>query len=132
MTNDTFPPEAAEGGVAPTIGRAADDLGMNNDAAPDGAEIAALCADLAGALVKPDYGTDTLRRQAQLLDHLLYSVMARKVDGGGDAWIDLVLKIQKQCMDTIKAISAVDYMQAITAPRPRPPQIPERTIKEGR
>ena len=101
-------------------------------------EILTLCHDLAEALNRPDYGSAMLRRQAHLLDQLVYSVMNKHhehVQTRGyfsDDLIELVLRIQKQCVETLKAVEAIDYMKSLSSARvlrpiPPPPESGERT-----
>jgi len=134
MKNEHGLPGTAEGSVAPATERAAGDSLVSPE------ELETLCAQLADALTNPAFGSHMLRQQAQLLDRLLYSVMTRKTQAdlacghASDDWIRLVLQIQKQCMDTVKAIGAVEYMKAITPAMRALPPAPgtgERTIKES-
>jgi len=87
----------------------------------DKAEIAALCADLERILESPSPHLSAMERQVDLLDCLLYSVMRRnlskdKKNGSFNAEsLEMALRIQKQCMDTMKASSTVEYMQCIAS-----------------
>lgn len=107
----------------------------------DPEKIMALCHELADALSRPDYGSAVLRRQAHLLDHLIYSVMNTHYQREqtrsyfSSDLIELVLRIQKQCADTLKAVEAIDYMKSLSSarvlrPLPPPPESGERN--EGR
>lgn len=107
----------------------------------DRAEIARLCADLEHLLINPSPEPDRLQRQAHLLDCYLYTVMRHNLHKDkqngclSETGIDLVLRIQKQCVDTMKAESAINYMRVLApAPihympplPPPPPNFSERT-----
>jgi len=81
-------------------------------------EISALCAELEMLLLSPpDGNTDILAKQATTLDAMLRAVMQRNINADkqsgkmdNDA-LSLALRIQKQCMDTLKTHAAIDYMQ---------------------
>lgn len=100
------------------------------------AHLNALRDDLADTLTKTETGPDILHRHAHMLDEILMALMGdnattrineRYISG----WIDLVLRIQKQCADTVKTVEAIDYMKHISsknaAPLPPPPETGERT-----
>jgi hypothetical protein len=102
------------------------------------AEIAALCADLERSLASPAPGTGALERQGDLLDRLFTAVMRHNLQNDKrNGYIDenrigTALRIQKQCVDTLKAAGALDYMKTLALPRwpvplPPPPQIREQT-----
>ncbi len=85
------------------------------------AEIATLCADLDRILTHPDPDTEKMDRQADLLDCMLYTVMRHGLHKNKESGtidydqIDMALRIQKQCMDTVKTASTIEYMQSITS-----------------
>lgn len=106
------------------------------DDAFDVNEAKAACEQLASALVNPAHGVNTLRRQADLLDTLLYNILtifAGKIEQGdgnaGREWFELGLRIQKQCADTIKTAAAIEYMQSL-APRP-PLPLPRHSLNSN-
>ncbi len=79
----------------------------------------ALCADLEHTLnfQAPEY--ELLNRQAIILDHLLTAMMQNQLGKDkrkGDFTperIELILRVQKQCADTIKTNAAIDYMNTM-------------------
>ena len=83
------------------------------------AEIADVTADLERTLKNPDPDAPTLWRQGDLLDCLLYALMKDSL--GNDRrmgrlchdQITMALRIQKQCAETIKAATAIDYMTSL-------------------
>ena len=107
------------------------------------AEIADLCTHLERVLTNPSPHINALERQADLLDCLLYAVMRRNLNhdkeyGSFDKdGLEMTLRIQKQCLDTLKASGTVSYMQAIASlnsgvypaltPHPLPVENDERT-----
>ncbi|GEM_PF-3106756 len=133
MTHDPDPPFTAEGGAFPPTGDAADEPA--NPPEPTTGEIAALFEGFAEALLSPDYCSQMLRKQANLLDQMLYKMMERGMEATEErgvaaaSWLPLALKIQKQCIDTAKAAGALEYMKA-TTPHPLPPIPGDRTDKE--
>lgn len=114
----------------------------------------AACEMLAAALVAPDYPDAMLRRQAQILDSVFYKVMESYLPDDTPApppedeseaekiarlsaemnaarqepdlrVLDLALRVQKQCMDTAKAVGQMDYMKMLgECQAPRKPQLP--------
>lgn len=121
----------------------------------DREEFAALCADLEHIIANPDFDIPMLDRQATILDCITYTLLRRNLRRDKkNACIDhdnlaYVLRVQKQCVDTLKAAAAIDYMDsvrclstgiyppryqpALAAPKPLaeagPPKHDERTIK---
>lgn len=85
------------------------------------AELSALTADLNRILEDPNADMDTLERQVDLLDCLLYTTMRvhlRRAREKGqpltEEQINLALRIQKQCADTTRINGALNYMNAIS------------------
>lgn len=92
------------------------------------ADIDRFAVPLREALTTPSAGGAALLRQAHLLDTMFLTVMRRYAGGDyddhftgkpDDKALDLAMRVQKQCMDTLRAHSAISYMQAI-APGPSP------------
>lgn len=116
---------------------------MTHDEHTDNTPITDLTKDLALTLTKlpPQKGEDILTAQAQALDVLFTRVMDEKILGRlGNCdmfpdsvmkWMALAMRIQKQCNDTVKTQSAIDYMNGLTSktapPPPLPPKIQEQT-----
>lgn len=113
------------------------DTDTQNDAPTPQEQMNEVCADLMHTLSVQTDGpidTDTLARQAKLLDDLLSAVMRRNLQGDlkrghfSEYGLAMALRIQKQCVDTIKAASTIEYMKQIKAMQtPTPPQIGKRT-----
>jgi hypothetical protein len=86
----------------------------------DREEITALTVELDRMLENPNTGITTLHRQAELLDCMLYAVMRGnlrrdKENGAIDRGnLEQALRIQKQCVDTLKAAGTISYMQIIS------------------
>jgi hypothetical protein len=84
-------------------------------------EIRDLTADLERILKNPSPHLSSLERQADLLDCLLTAVMRRNVDVARknnyfrEDDIGFALRIQKQCLETMKAAGTVAYMQSIAS-----------------
>lgn len=101
------------------------------------ARFAALCAQLEETLKDPNPFADTLVRQSDLLDKLLYTVMRNnlkrdKSNGGfSTSGLETALRIQKQCVETIKAQGALEYMQSINAPRQGPLPPPTKIVERN-
>ena len=94
---------------------------------PQNQSLSTLTQNLSDSLTKPIDDQTLLLEQAILLNDLFKTVMHDKInttiDGNYNSditqnWIHFSLRIQKQCTDTIKARSAIDYMQSLSAPRP--------------
>lgn len=113
-------------------------------------EMSRLALSLDDAMHDPAYADRTLGRQAHLLDVMFFSVMKRYADGDyddehtgapDDKPLIFAMTVQKQCVDTLKALSAINYMKAIglnssmlpplpmPLPPPGPPDHDEQTIK---
>ena len=97
-----------------------------------------LCGQLITALHSPDYAQNTLRRQAHLLDRMLVAMLQRHLrpdEKRGYAekadWVELILTIQKQCADTLRAAAAIDYMQALMPRLPSPSALAPPPISGG-
>ena len=94
------------------------DTSHSNKKAPP---FAALGAALAQSLVPDDKGEDMLRRQMQTLDTLFthtihdYTGSAEPPTGHGQTHrLGFALRVQKQCIDTVKALSAMGYLEALS------------------
>lgn len=78
-----------------------------------------LCKDLKEQLDDPSPFAGALERQVCVLDRLLYAVMRASlrddIEKGhfNDDNLVKALRIQKQCVDTVKAVSVIEYMKAI-------------------
>lgn len=87
--------------------------------ARDRAELAELCTDLEDTLQNPDFDVPALERQGALLDCIVYTLLRRnlrrdKKNGTIDRDdLEHVMRIQKQCVDTLKASAAIDYMNTL-------------------
>ena len=141
MTNETdLPPPAmgmaAKGDMVGDCDRAA--LPLSGDALPEN-DLSMLCRDLADAMYQPVAGPDMLRRQAYLLDQIIYALMDKHVNARIESgayltdWLDMIMRVQRQCMDTVKTLEAADYMRALTTKRPPviPPPRDHGKQKEG-
>ena len=117
---------------------------MKNENEPR--DLDALTKDLEQTLLPPNTKTENgdamLRRQAMLLDEMLMALMtddvAAKIGTGSymGSWVDMVLRIQKQCAETVKTVEAIDYMKTISARSaakalPTPSDTAERTEGSG-
>ena len=87
--------------------------------------IRALCAQLSDALHYGGVGDDAmLEQQAQILNALFHATLAERLDittrrdeyadARNMGWLALALKIQKQCVDTIRTQQATRYMDSLT------------------
>lgn len=88
------------------------------------------------SLASPASTHDRLSQQGALLHTLLCTIVKhqseREISQACEMtyeWLELALRVQKQCIDTMKAGAAIDYMQSI-APRRPLLENGERTIKE--
>ncbi|MEM6781140.1 MAG: hypothetical protein AAF569_04700 [Pseudomonadota bacterium] len=86
-----------------------------------------LCDALEDALTTPMGIGDMLHRQAHILDTMMHLVVRDAMDSARDKdrpmhfqerQINLAMRLQKQCVETMKATAAMEYMSAIT-PLPR-------------
>ncbi len=86
--------------------------------------IQTLTTQLEELLTAPDQNLDTLTRQTQILDQLFTKLMteniAQRVDNPRHynrddtmQWLEITLKIQKQCNDTVKTRGALEYMNTL-------------------
>lgn len=84
------------------------------------ARMSALCAGLERAL--EESGRDPLARQADILDELFRAVLQSNLHFDKtrgcfkDEDLDTVLRIQKQCAETVRIDAASRYMRALTPP----------------
>lgn len=73
----------------------------------------------------PDFNEHTfLERQAEILNMLFAAVIDKQICPDTEefrrnsnitqSWLDLALRTQKQCLETLKARAAIDYMDSIT------------------
>lgn len=83
----------------------------------------------------PGHARGTLMRQSEVLDSIFNALIAANLkeaitarflgDGVDQAatarWLGHALQVQKQCMESLKAASAIDYMENISARSPAPP-----------
>ena len=108
------------------------------------AEMTVLTADLERILTDPPPEKSAMDRHAELLDCMLYAFMRRnlnedKQNGFFESrHLEFALRIQKQCLDTLKAKATVGYMQAIASyrsgvyPPSLPPALPHPLIHDER
>ncbi len=89
--------------------------------------MAEICTALTQTLSAPTTDhIDALQRQAALLNDLLYAVMRKNMERDvrrgffDDDRLALALRIQKQCVDTLKAASAIEYMRGLSGGAPTP------------
>jgi hypothetical protein len=82
---------------------------------------------LMATLANPASTHDRLHQQTALLHTLLCTIIKHQsepeIARGCEVtheWLELALRVQKQCVDTLKASAAIDYMQSL-APRTLPP-----------
>lgn len=94
--------------------------------------IRALCAQLSNSLHYGGVGDDAmLSEQAQILNALFHATLAERLDittrrdefadARNMGWLALALKIQKQCVDTVRTQQATRYMASLAtknAPTP--------------
>lgn len=87
--------------------------------------ITPLTKTLEESLTDPHHNPDTLDTQSQILDQLFMTIMTQNIADRlenprpyrSDAtmeWLAMALKIQKQCVETIKTKGAIDYMNSLT------------------
>ncbi len=104
--------------------------------------IKALCGWLAQSMGGDPNSQGALQEQIQVMNALFHATLAAQLDLNrgyhstelhNQNWIRLALQIQRQCMDTVRAEKAVDYMDSLTAMNisrslalPHPPQSTER------
>ncbi len=91
------------------------------------AELAHLCEELDAALTNPTPDAPVLTRQSAILDKMLIAIMRNNLKKDiesasfNEDRLNMALRIQKQCMDTIKTCAAIEYMQFIAATSGNPP-----------
>ncbi len=117
MTNPTFPTDTrspAEEHPNP--------LGIPDDL-PVHLVIKELCNDLARSLQTQRDDISVLGEQVQILNGLFNATLAERLNMGKQrydsddvmnrGWLELALKIQKQCMDTVRTRQASEYMESL-------------------
>lgn len=124
MTNDIETPhvllaqESAEEPSAPLVA-------TKEEADAAVAEIANICARLFDSMTNVEYPQSTLLRQAHFLDTMLYKLIDSYVEDNDRDYraekIILALRIQKQCMDTLKAHGVINYMRNLLPDAPSTP-----------
>ncbi len=108
---------------------------------PDQKRLDDLRRELAATLTNPETGPDMLRRHAHVLDEMLMILMrghlAERLHTGNsiERWLEMFLRVQKQCAETLKTAEAVDYMKFVAsrgaASLPAPGKTGERTINRS-
>lgn len=99
--------------------------------------MAEICESLTAAISDPTTDKiDALTRQARVLDELLHAFMRKSMAGDlrrgyfDDDNLAMALRIQRQCVETLKAASQIEYMKKLNAApikhAPHPPFIEER------
>lgn len=115
MTNPFFPPDTqTHPAEAPTA--IPDDL-------PVHMVIRELCGDLARSMHTPVHDLSVLDEQVQILHALFNATLAERLnmdkqrydsdDTINRGWLDLALKIQKQCMDTVRTRQGAEYLESL-------------------
>lgn len=82
-----------------------------------------LCERLAGSLYNAPGDHGVLEEQVQVLNALFHATLAEQLELGKNrhgydnahGWLELALKIQKQCTDTVRTQKAIDYMNGLTS-----------------
>ena len=117
---------------------------MTNDAAETPPTLTNLKEALASTLLIGGQDPAILARQAEILDRLFTTILDQKVaerfnsryPQDVQAWLHFALRIQKQCTDTMKSRTAMEYMNGLTTLKSftqAPPHALEnqkRTIKD--
>lgn len=107
--------------------------------------IAGLKDALAETLRIDGHDPAILNKQTAILDRLFTAILDQKVANALNsrypestrAWLHFALRVQKQCMDTVKSRSAIEYMDNLTTlkpmatPAPGPQKIEKQTIKDA-
>lgn len=94
------------------------------------AEIETLCGDLENIIAKKSQTPALLLRQAHILDrlflHMAGEAVESQINGGWGLQSDLTmaLRLQEQCVDTIKARGAIQYMNALVVHNALPGGVP--------
>jgi hypothetical protein len=106
----------------PTTEETASPLNIPKDVPPHFV-IKELCADLARSFAYSPTDAAVLDDQVQILNALFNATLAERlnmdkqryesVDVMNRGWLELALKIQKQCMETVRTRQAADYMQGL-------------------
>jgi len=115
MTNPTFPTDTndhpAEEHPNPP--------GIPKDV-PGHIVIKELCGDLARNLLHSPDDISVLAEQVHILNALFNATLAEQLDlnpkfgaSSAQGWLELALKIQKQCMDTVRTRQASEYMESL-------------------
>ena len=117
MTNPTFPTDTqnhpAEEHPNP--------LGIPKDL-PVHMVIKELCGDLARAMQYAPTDTAVLDDQVQILNALFNATLAEQLnlaqqqygESRAQGWLELALKIQKQCMDTVRTRQSASYLDRLS------------------
>lgn len=112
-------------------------------------DIKALCAYLTGNISYAPCDETALSEQIQVLNAMFHATLAEQLNlapgryelDDAKGWLEIALKVQKQCMDTVRTQKSVKYMDSLIrpvestvqveykTPRPHPPKMDER--KEG-
>lgn len=79
-----------------------------------------LCDDLARSLHTQRDDISVLGEQTHILNALFNATLAEQLDlnpkfgaSSAQGWMELALKIQKQCMDTVRTRQASEYMESL-------------------
>ncbi|MGB4106347.1 MAG: hypothetical protein WBK55_00965 [Alphaproteobacteria bacterium] len=78
--------------------------------------LAKLCASLTTALTDLDYPHMALMEQAHFLDRLFYRIVENIVEDReiNKKTLDLALRAQRQCVETLRVHASIQYMRGIT------------------
>ena len=98
-----------------------------------------LCERLANSLYNSPSDHGVLDEQVQVLNSLFHATLAAHLDldkkrYGYDTqqgWLDMALKIQKQCTETVRTQKAIEYMNGLTTINANKMPIPAPTYKNG-
>ena len=112
MTNPTFPTATTEEHPNP--------LGIPKDV-PIHMVIKELCGDLARNLLHSPDDISILSEQVHILNALFNATLAVQLDLSqrrygeekSQGWLELALKIQKQCMDTVRTRQSAEYLESL-------------------
>lgn len=83
-----------------------------------------LCGDLARSMNTPAHDLSVLDEQVQILNALFNATLAERLnmakqrydsdDAMNRGWLELALKIQKQCMETVRTRQASEYLGSLS------------------